>query len=79
MFFGRFVIFPFSQVNTQFTFPFCDLDKAIVSETESASRHVYCLTVRIDMTRLLQSALYSERPLLIGQLSSHPIGQPPHS
>ena len=33
---------------------------------------------RIDMTRLLQSALYSERSLLIGQLSSHPIGQPPH-
>ena len=53
------------------------LYKAIVSETESASRHVYCLTVRIDMTRLLQSALYSERSLLIGQLSSHPIGQPP--
>ena len=62
----------------QFNFPFCDLDKEIVSETESASRHVYCLTVRIDMTRLLQSALYSERSLLIGQLSSHPIGQHPH-
>ena len=49
----------------------------MVSETESASRHVNCLTVRIDMTRLLQSALYSERSLLIGQLSSHLIGQPP--
>ena len=46
-------------------------------EAASASRHVYCLTVRIDMTRLLQSTLYSERSLLIGQLSSHPIGQPP--
>ena len=35
----------------QFTFTLFDLDMSIIAETESASRHFYCLTVRIVMTQ----------------------------